>query len=165
VRNRIAAIVLGGLCMAGGFALAPGVDPHGAASHDHASSDGQDAAHEPAAAALQPEPRRIAYKEDNSVGVGALALRLSGGLVLMTALAFGAAVLAKRYLPGIRGYSLDGKSRIQLLESRRITPKLTLFVLEFEGRRLLLAQSGERIVELGAPRGESDQIRDRARDE
>lgn len=158
-------MVLGGLCMAGGFALAPGVYAYGAGSRDHASSDGQDAAHEPAAAALQPEPRRIAYKEDNPVGVGALALRLGGGLVLMATLALATAVLAKRYLPGIRGYSLDGKSRVQLLESRRITPKLTLFVLEFEGRRLLLAQSGERIVELGAPRGESGRMGERARDE
>ena len=164
MRNRIAAIVLGGLCLAGGLALGSGGYAHGAGSHDDASSYGQDAAHEPAAATLQPEPRRIAYKEDSSVGVGALALRLAGGLVLMAVLAFTAALLAKRYLPGIRGYSLDGKSRVQLLESRRITPKLTLFVLEFEGRRLLLAQSGERIVELGASRGES-QIRDRARDE
>ena len=92
----------------------------------------------------------IAYKQDSGPGLGALALRLAGGLVLMATLAFGTAVLAKRYLPGVRGYSADGKSRIQLLESRRITPKLTLFVLEFEGRRLLLAQSGDRVVELAS---------------
>ena len=96
---------------------------------------------------------RIAYKEDNSgAGVGALLVRVAGGIVLMTALAFAAAVLAKRYLPGIRGYSADGKGRIQLLESRRVTPKLTLFVIEYEGRRLLLAQSGDRVVEIGAQR-------------
>ena len=109
--------------------------------------------------------RRIAFKEESSVGVGALALRLAGGLALMGALAFGAAWAAKRYLPGVRGYSLDGKSRIQLLESRRITPKLTLFVLEFEGRRLLLAQSGERLVELGTRGDEGGLIGDRAKDE
>jgi hypothetical protein len=96
---------------------------------------------------------RIAYKQDNSGGgVGALFLRVAGGIALMTALAFAAAVVAKRYLPGIRGYSSDGKSRIQLLESRRVTPKLTLFVIEYEGRRVLLAQSGDRVVEIGAQR-------------
>jgi hypothetical protein len=97
---------------------------------------------------------RITYKQDNngsSLG-GGLFLRVGGGLLLMTILAFAAAVLAKRYLPGIRGYSTDGKSRIQLLESRRMTPKLTLFVIEYEGRRLLLAQSGDRVVEIGAQR-------------
>jgi hypothetical protein len=96
---------------------------------------------------------RIPYKQDNTgSGLGGgLLLRVAGGLLLMTTLAFAAAVLAKRYLPGIRGYSSDGKSRIQLLESRRVTPKLTLFVIEYEGRRLLLAQSGDRVVEIGAP--------------
>jgi hypothetical protein len=122
VRKRIPAILLSGLYVMG--ALAP-------LAHAQA-------------------PRPIAYKEDNAPGLGALAFRLAGGLVLMATLAFGAAVLAKKYLPGVRGYSADGKSRIQLLESRRITPKLTLFVLEFEGRRLLLAQSGDRVVELGS---------------
>ena len=96
---------------------------------------------------------RIPYKQDNNgSGLGGgLLLRVAGGLLLMTTLAFAAAVLAKRYLPGIRGYTSDGKSRVQLLESRRVTPKLTLFVIEYEGRRLLLAQSGDRVVEIGAP--------------
>jgi flagellar biogenesis protein FliO len=95
---------------------------------------------------------RIPYKQDNSGSGpgGGLLLRVAGGLLLMTALAFTAAVLAKRYLPGVRGYTSDGKSRIQLLESRRVTAKLTLFVIEYEGRRLLLAQSGDRVVEIGA---------------
>jgi hypothetical protein len=95
----------------------------------------------------------LPYKQDNnSAGLGGLFMRLAGSLVLMTALAFGATVLAKRYLPGIRGYSTDGKSRIQLLESRRVTAKLTLFVIEYDGRRMLLAQSGDRVVEIGSQR-------------
>jgi len=138
VRNRIAAIVLGALCLAS--EIAP------PAAH------ADEAVQRPSAAAtaLQPDSRGIAFKEDDSAGVGALALRMAGGLVLMATLAFAAAWLGKRYLPSLRGYSADGQSRIQLLETRRVTPKLTLFVLEFEGRRLLLAQSGERVVELGA---------------
>jgi hypothetical protein len=95
----------------------------------------------------------LTYKQDNSsAGLGGLFMRLAGSLVLMTALAFGAAVVAKRYLPGIRGYSTDGKSRIQLLESRRVTAKLTLLVIEYDGRRMLLAQSGDRVVEIGSQR-------------
>lgn len=145
-------MVLSGLCLASGLVLAP-------------VARGQDATQAPAPATFRSDPQRIAYKEDSSASVGWLALRLGGGLVLMAALAFTAAWLAKRYLPGVRGYSLDGQSRIQLLESRRITPKLTLFVLEFEGRQLLLAQSGERILELDGHRGEIFRIRDRGRDE
>ena len=98
------------------------------------------------------EPRRLEFRHDEGPGLGALLLRAAGGLVLMTVLALGIAVLAKRYMPAVRGYSADGQSRVQLLESRRLTPKLTLFVVEFEGRRLLLAQSGDRVVELGAGR-------------
>jgi flagellar biogenesis protein FliO len=133
--NRIAIIVLS-LSLAGAIALPSA----------HADEELRQLA--PAAAALQPDSRRIAFKEDNGTGVGSLALRMAGGLVLMAMLTFAVAWLAKRYLPGLRGFSSDGQSRIQLLESRRITPKLTLFVLEFEGRRLLLAQSGERVVKL-----------------
>ena len=100
----------------------------------------------------QTDRRSITYRQDSGPGFGGLLLRAAGGLVLITGLTLAVAVLAKRYLPGIRGYSLDGSSRVQLLESRRITSKLTLFVIEFEGRRLLLAQSGDRVVEIGAPR-------------
>ena len=125
--------MLGAVCLAGGLVT---------------STLAQDAAHPPG----------ITYKTDNTADVGSLALRLVGGLVLMATLTFATAWLAKRYLPGLRGYSSDGQSRVQLLETRRITPKLTLFVLEFEGRRLLLAQSGERVVEVGTQR-------DRTKDE
>jgi flagellar biogenesis protein FliO len=136
VRKPIAAIVLG-LCLAGGIA-SPGAHAQEAALQPA-----------PATAASPPDSRRIAFKEDSSADVGSLALRMAGGLALMGILTFAAAWLAKRYLPGLRGFSSDGHSRIQLLESRRITPKLTLLVLEFEGRRLLLAQSGEQVIELG----------------
>jgi hypothetical protein len=134
VRKRILLLVLCVLGLATG--LAPG-------------ASGQDATVAPPAVRSS---RPIAYKQEESGGVAALGLRVGGGLLAITVLAFAAAVLAKRYLPGLRGYSLDGKSRIQLLESRRITPRLTLFVLEFEGRRLLLAQSGDRLLELDAQR-------------
>lgn len=98
--------------------------------------------------------QRIPYrKEESGPGAGSLLLRVTGGLVLITALTFGAAVLARRYLPGVRGFSRDGTTRVQLLESRRITPKLTLMVVEFEGERLLLAQSGERVLSLASHTG------------
>jgi hypothetical protein len=103
-----------------------------------------------APASAQPGPQRLEYRQDTGTNFGSLLLRAAGGLVLMAMLAFGTAVLAKRFLPGVRGYSQDGSTRIRLLESRRITPKLTLLVIEFEGRRLLLAQSGDRVVHVAA---------------
>lgn len=97
--------------------------------------------------------QRIPFKAEGGPGAGLLMLRATGGLVLIAALTFGAAALAKRYLPGVRGFSRDGATRIQLLESRRITPKLTLLLVEFEGERLLLAQSGDRVSSLGSHSG------------
>jgi len=91
----------------------------------------------------------LGYQEQGP-SLGGLLLRAAGALALMTLLALAAALLAKRYMPGLKGFSAHGTSRVQLLESRRLTSRLTLFVVEFDGRRLLLAQSGDRIVEVGA---------------
>lgn len=91
----------------------------------------------------------LPYQEQGP-SLGGLLLRSAGALALVALLALAAAAVAKRFIPGLRGFSASGASRVQLLESKRITPKLTLFVVEFEGRRLLLAQSGDRVVEVGA---------------
>lgn len=96
----------------------------------------------------------LGYQEQGP-SLGGLLLRAAGALALMTLLALAAALLAKRNMPGLKGFSAYGTTRVQLLESRRLTAKLTLFVVEFDGRRLLLAQSGDRIVEVGASRRDS----------
>ncbi len=171
-RGRMIAMVLGILCLLAAAAMrieAATVQPPavvgaadpvqrsaGAGAADPmlpspASVSSPEPPHTPAAVAS--EPRRLAFRHDDGPGVGALLVRMAGGLVLMAALALVIALLAKRYMPAVRGYSADGQSRVQLLESRRITPKLTLFVVEFEGRRLLLAQSGDRVTEVGASPG------------
>jgi len=105
----------------------------------------------PGTATFLSQTQPIPYKRDGGPGVGVLLMRIGGGLLLITVLALGTVLFAKRYLPGLRGFTVDGKGRVQLLETRRITSKLTLFVIEFEGRTLLVAQSGDRIVELGSP--------------
>lgn len=102
------------------------------------------------------ESDEVAYPEQGP-SLGGLLLRAAGALALMTVLALAAAIFAKRYMPGLKGFSAYGTSRVQLLESKRITSRLTLFVVEFDGRRFLLAQSGDRIVEVGA-RGHDSQM-------
>jgi hypothetical protein len=161
VRNPIAAIMLVAVLLA--QALAPDARAAEATAvtlEDRAKSNqGAQAtdAEQHQEGLAQTDHRPITYRQDSGPGFGGLLLRAAGGLVLITVLTLAITVLAKRYLPGIRGYSLDGRSRVHLLESRRITSKLTMFVIEFEGRRLLLAQSGDRVVELGAPRTVSAQ--------
>ena len=101
------------------------------------------------ASTVSPSSGGVPYEEEGP-SLGGLLLRSAGALALMALLALAGVAVAKRYVPGLKGFSASGTSRLQLLESRRITPKLTLFVVEFEGRRLLLAQSGDRVVEIGA---------------
>jgi len=90
----------------------------------------------------------LPYKLESDVGIGALVIRVVGGLLLVTGLAFGITLMAKRFMPSVRGYSMDGKNRIQLLESRRLTPRLTLFAVEFDGKTVLLAQCGDNVIDL-----------------
>ena len=57
-----------------------------------------------------------------------------------------AVYLLRRYLPAVHGYKSGASQKINVLEIRRLTPRTTLFLIECEGRHLLLAQSGDRIV-------------------
>jgi len=84
----------------------------------------------------------------DEVSFGSLLWRAVWGLVVIAALAFGVAFVAKRFVPGVRGYSSGGRQRIEILESRRVTPRLTLHVVAFENREILLAQSGDQLLAL-----------------
>jgi hypothetical protein len=90
----------------------------------------------------------IAYRVDEHGGLGTLVVRVVGALLLVSALGVGVAFAAKRFMPSVRGFSLDGTRRVQLLESHRITPRLTLYVIAFEGKTVLLAQSGDRLIDI-----------------
>jgi hypothetical protein len=94
-------------------------------------------------------PSLPVFKHDE-VSFGGLLWRALWGLVLIAVVTFGAALFAKRFVPGIRGYSSDGKRRIQLIESRRVNQRLTLHVVAYEDREILLAQSGDQLLELDA---------------
>src|SRR5205085_1939199 len=92
------------------------------------------------------EPRIPFKKSDDSMG-GAVA-RVVGGLVVVVIIGVGAVFLLKRYFPSFYHPTYAGPARIKLLEVRRLTPKTTLFLIEIEGRQLLLGQSADRIVTL-----------------
>jgi hypothetical protein len=87
------------------------------------------------------------FKHDE-VSLGGLLWRALWGLALIAVVTVGAALFARRFVPGIRGYSSDGKRRIQLIESRRVNQRLTLHVVAYEDREILLAQSGDQLLEL-----------------
>ena len=83
-------------------------------------------------------------KAEHSAGY-TLPLRVLAGLAIVLAVGFIAVVVLKKYFPAVYGYGANDARKIQLLEVRRLTPRTTLFAVQFEGRLLLLAQSGDRI--------------------
>jgi hypothetical protein len=101
------------------------------------------------ALALAAGPAAPVFKHDE-VSFGSLLWRALWGLALIAVVTVGAALFAKRFVPGIRGYTADGKRRIQLIESRRVSQRLTLHLVAYEDREILLAQSGDQLLELDA---------------
>jgi len=110
----------------------------------------------------RPEKETIPFKRD--------ADSFELGLVLRTALALGVVIAVglagiyalKRFLPTSLGRSAAGQGRINVLEIRRVTPRLTLFLLEIDGQKVFLVQSGDRVRPLrladsrGSEKGHSD---------
>lgn len=102
----------------------------------------------------------LAFKQGGD-SFGSALWHALGALVLVGLLAVTMAVLVKRFLPGVRGYTSDGRKRVQLIETQRVTPKLTLLVIAYDGKEILLAQSGDQLLELrGGASGSSAAPRD-----
>jgi hypothetical protein len=156
VRHSLSALLLGSL------ALSEGGAPCLAAQNAEREPTAQTAAvpaPEPRAERIEKAesgPHGLSLRTDTKAPVfkqseesfGSSLWRAAWGLLLIGGLAFAIAVLLKRVVPGIRGYSADGKKRIQLIETHRVTPKLTLLVIAYQDREILLAQSGDQLLEL-----------------
>jgi flagellar biogenesis protein FliO len=69
---------------------------------------------------------------------------LSFGVVV--AIGFGAAYAVRRYIPASVGRAIGSAGRIEVLEVRRITPKLTVYLIQADGEKFLLTQSGDRVT-------------------
>lgn len=91
--------------------------------------------------------QRIPFKRGEETG-GGMALRVIGGFALVVFVGIAAVYLLKRYLPvGYRSTSA-GAAHLRVIEAHRLTPRVTLFLVELDGARLLLGQSGDRITRL-----------------
>jgi hypothetical protein len=156
VRHSLAAFLLGALALSEGGALCLAAQN---AERDPTAQTTAVPAPEPRSAGVQNTEsgtHGLSLRTDTEAPVfkqggesfGSLLWRAAWGLLLIGGLAFAMAVLVKRVVPGIRGYSADGKKRIQLIETHRVTPKLTLLLIAYEDREILLAQSGDRLLEL-----------------
>jgi len=101
----------------------------------------------------------VAYRADAEGSFTTLIVRVVGALLLVSAVGVGLVYAAKRLVPAMRGFSVDGKRRVELLESHHITPRLTLFVIAYDGTTALLAQSGDRVIQIVVPaRGRASDI-------
>jgi flagellar biogenesis protein FliO len=91
--------------------------------------------------------RQIPFKQSEESGTG-LVLRVVGGLAVATLVGIGAIFAVRRYPPSAYHTTFGGPSHVKVVEIRRLTPRTTLFVVDFDGVRLLLGQTGDRIVAL-----------------
>jgi flagellar biogenesis protein FliO len=104
--------------------------------------------------APQPPAQPIPFKKDD--GGGALALNTGLGFVVAVGLGIGALYLLRNQL--LRR-QVRSPRRMRVLETLRLAPKATLFLVEVDGRSLLLGQQGETLVVLGdasAPSPQAD---------
>ena len=99
----------------------------------------------------------IPYKRTGEVETGTSVVRVVSGLILVIAVGFGVILAIRRYIPASYGASAASASRhIDLLETRRLTPRLTLYLLDVDGQKLLLAHSSEALTLQHLQPGEKD---------
>jgi hypothetical protein len=98
-------------------------------------------------AALRPASSDgIPYRKSEEGADAGTLLRVVSGLGAVLLVGAGAIYLMKKYLPGAYGVGAAGAHKIRLVEVRRLTPRLTLFAVEYQGRQLLLAHSGDQVT-------------------
>jgi len=105
--------------------------------------------------------KRIPYKGTGESDIGVSLLRVALGLGFVLVAGVGGVLLLRRYLPASYGGSTGpGIRKIELVEVRRLTPKLTLFLVAVGDKQILFAQSGDRVTRMSLThltnRGQSD---------
>jgi flagellar biogenesis protein FliO len=100
----------------------------------------------PAAVANQPIP----YKQQESEAGGAAGKSILL-LAVLLGVAWGGLVLAKRTLPRWAltrrlGLAAGAPRRLRLVETMRLGPRASLYLVQLDQKTLLLAQSGDRIT-------------------
>jgi len=100
----------------------------------------------PAAVSSKPIP----YKKEES-GAGAAAGQSIIILAALLGVTWGGLMLVKRYLPQLRHklplpFKPNAERRLKIIETVRLGPKSSLYLVQFDQKTLLLAQSGDNII-------------------
>jgi flagellar biogenesis protein FliO len=108
------------------------------------------------ATAQQPAPPRavdsqaakqpIPFRKDDSLGD--MALSAAGGLIVAIGAAIGVLYVLRRYTLAVRNQ--PGR-RVRVIETVRLGPKCALFLVEVDGRGLLVGQQGDTLAVLDHP--------------
>ncbi|HYD61593.1 MAG TPA: flagellar biosynthetic protein FliO [Noviherbaspirillum sp.] len=104
------------------------------------------AAHQAGAAETSEAP--IPFKRVSQAEESGIARIVIGFGIAILALGVSLHFLRKRLGSQI-GETSDGK-QLHVIETRRLTPRSTLFVVEFAGARYLIAESGQGVTCMGA---------------
>jgi flagellar biogenesis protein FliO len=105
------------------------------------------------------EKHPLPFKVD-AAGAGADEWRVLATLLVLVGGAAAALFFLRRRWPGLGSFSTSGKM-IKVIESRQVSPRLALYLVEVGCDRILLAQSGDRVTpvslskDAAAPAGQS----------
>jgi len=99
-----------------------------------------------AAESNSPKDGTIPFKRGEEVASAGSLLRVVLSLGFVVVAGVGVLYLLKRYVPASLGRMAGSEGRIEILETRRVTPRLTLFLIKIDGETVLLTQSGDRVM-------------------
>jgi flagellar biogenesis protein FliO len=98
-----------------------------------------------AADGAQGKESTIPFKRTEEVASATSIWRVVLSFGVVVAVGLGAAYAVRRYVPASVGRVIGSAGRIVVLEIRRVTPKLTIYLIQVDGEKFLLTQSGDRI--------------------
>jgi hypothetical protein len=87
----------------------------------------------------------IPYKKDEGYS-GANIVKILFAFVIVVLIAFAAIFVLRRYYYGNIPLPKGDAKNINLIETKRISPKLVVFLLDVQGEKVLLAQSGDNLA-------------------
>ena len=96
----------------------------------------------------------IPFKRTEEASSPASLVRVVVGFGVVVALGIGAIYVLRRYVPASVGRIAGKAGRIDILEIRRVTSQLTLFLVKIDDQTVLLAQSGDRVRQIRLERPE-----------
>ncbi|MBI1890129.1 MAG: flagellar biosynthetic protein FliO [Burkholderiales bacterium] len=104
-------------------------------------------------AAAEAQPSAIPYKRDAASGESSYS-RVAIGLIISGLLAVGSIYVLRRRL-GLQPLAQQAK-QLRVIETQRLSTRLTLYVVEFAGQRYLISHSEHGVTSLASAPAQKD---------